>query len=187
MLLAPSFHNNNIFIFVGLLLTTLGLVVIGQIPPKPVMEKSGVVVLIFLTIGLTVIWVNLNNKLPDDENSLIEMMGNNDEDVSFSAAHKLVKIGKAPLLRACLNSNPNVRGCAAHFLMNFPGKDVQTVLMTTAKDSDPWVRMWSAYSLGEIGDKDAVKTLEKLSTDDKDFVELDAKEALDKLKSRIQN
>jgi len=193
MLLAPSFHNNNLFIFVGVLVTLFGLVFIGQIPPKPIIgtidrrEKNLVLLMAVLTIGATLVGVNLNNRIPEDENTLIERMGNNDMDVSFNAAHKLEQKGKGPFLRACLNSNPNVRACAAHFLMDFPGKDVQRTLITTANDTDPWVRMWSAYSLGEIGDKDAIETLKKLSLDEKDFVKLDAVEALEKLHSRIGN
>jgi hypothetical protein len=144
--------------------------------------SSTVVISVILVLGL----VYVKNKLPDDENALIKMMGNNDMQVSIDAAHKLLSKGKDPFIRACSDSDPKVRSVAAHFLMKFSGKDVQRTLLTTASDSDSYVRMWSAYSLGEIGDKDVVSTLVKLSKDSNENVRSYATEALGKVNGRIK-
>jgi hypothetical protein len=158
LFMAPSFRNDGLAISGGILLAVVGLLYIGQIPPKKSVvtedvsksdiqhlkiqersKKSLFFILVPLSICVAISLVYWLNKLPDDENALIELMGNNDESLSFNAAHKLEQKGKDPFIQACSNSNPKVRACAAHFLKDFTGKEVQGTLMTTANDSDPWV------------------------------------------------
>ena len=59
-------------------------------------------------------------------------------------------------------------------------------LLESAVDSDRYVRMCSAYSLGEIGSAKALPTLERLLNDPEAIVRMNAEQALKKLRGRIQ-
>ena len=54
-----------------------------------------------------------------------------------------------------------------------------------SKDSDPHVRMWAAFSLGKIGNSQALTTLHELSADgEQEIVRSQAKEAIDEIKKK---
>jgi len=123
--------------------------------------------------------------LPDDVDSLTELMGSNDQEIHLGAAHKLKrKFGKEPFLAALKHPNPNVRSVAVHFLSFFREPGVQEALISMASDSDPFVRKWVAYSLGQIGDKHAFLTLRDLAKDDQGMVRRSAEESIPELRRR---
>lgn len=125
--------------------------------------------------------------LPDDVPTLIELMGNNDLAIHTAAARKLMKHGKEPFLTALHHKNPNVRAVAAHFLGLLHDPSVQDELIKSAYDPDHYVRMWSAFSLGEIGDEKALPTLIALTKDKERVVRDRAEESIAKLQKRLQH
>jgi len=135
--------------------------------------------------SLAAYWAE-DKMLPDDVPTLIELMGDNDMAINTDAARKLVKHGKEPFLTALHHKNPNVRAMAAHFLGLFHDPSVQVALIESATDPDHYVRMWSAYSLGDIGDEKALPTLKALTKDKEDVVRVYAEEAIAKLQKRAQ-
>jgi hypothetical protein len=126
-----------------------------------------------------------HRRVPDDVPSLIEMLGNNDMQLQAEAQQKLVLRGKDPLLQALRHPSPGVRANAAHGLGLLHDRSAEGNLLESAVDSDPHVRMWSAYSLGEIGSARALPILERLSNDPEAIVRMHAEEALEKLRGRI--
>jgi hypothetical protein len=155
-------------------------------------KKLLIVPLVAIVIASLAAYRTGDKMLPDDVPTLIELMGNNDMVVNTDAARKLMKHGKEPFLTALHNENPNVRAMAAHFLGLLHDPSVQGALIESATDPDHYVRMWSAYSLGEIGDEKALPALTALTKDkdDKDkegVVRVYAEEAIAKLKKRLQH
>ena len=125
-------------------------------------------------------------RIPDDVSSLIEMLGNNDMDLQSQALQRLVLHGKQPLLEGLRHRKPGVRANAAHGLGLLHDPSAEGDLLESAVDSDRYVRMWSAYSLGEIGSAKALPTLERLLNDPEAIVRMNAEQALKKLRGRIQ-
>lgn len=128
-----------------------------------------------------------DKRLPDDVPTLIELMGDNDMAVHTDAARKLMKLGKEPFLTALHHKNPNVRAVAAHFLGLLHDPSVQATLIESANDPDHYVRMWSAFSLGVIGNEKSLPTLTALTKDKVEVVRVDAQEAIAKLEKRLKH
>jgi len=150
-------------------------------------KKLLIVPLVAIAISsLAAYWAE-DKKLPDDVPTLIELMGENDMVVNTDAARKLMKHGKEPFLTALHHKNPKVRAMAAHFIGLIHDPSVQDALIKSATDPDHYVRMWSAFSLGEIGDEKALPTLTALTKDKEEVVRVDAEEAIAKLQRRLQH
>ena len=122
--------------------------------------------------------------LPDNVPLLIEMMGDNDMAVHTAAGRKLLKYGKEPFLTGLQHRDPRVRNRSAHFLGLLGDPSVQNDLVKASKDADPHVRMWVAFSLGRIGNSQALPTLNELAADEQEIVHRQAKEAIDEIKKR---
>jgi hypothetical protein len=123
--------------------------------------------------------------LPDDLPSLMSAMGDYDMSVSWHAADKVRRLyGRKGLFEALRHPNEYTRGNAAHTLMHCSGPDVEQALMSVAADPDDHVRMWVAWSLGEVGSAEARPTLETLSHDRAEIVRRRAAEALEKLSGK---
>jgi hypothetical protein len=143
-----------------------------------------VVPVLCLIVASVVAYNYEDPSIPKDIPSLIEMMGDNDIGRHMDAARKLKAYGKAPFLIAIKHENPNVRARAAHFLGLFKEASVQDVLIDASADSDPHVRMWLAYSLGQIGDSKALPALKVLANDKEEIVSSQAKEAIEQIQKR---
>ena len=124
--------------------------------------------------------------LPSDKAGLMEAMGSNDMAVNFSAARKFDRLfGTQGLLEALEHHNANTRAVAAHVLMDRPGPEVEAALIARATDSDEYVRMWCAFSLGKIGSASARPVLERLAHDKSEVVSRRAAESLEELQARL--
>jgi len=124
--------------------------------------------------------------LPSDKAGLMEAMGSNDMAVNFSAARKFERLFGVPgLLEAMEHPSANTRAVAAHFLMDHPGPEVEAALIERADDSDEYVRMWCAFSLGKVGTGNARPVLERLAQDKSQVVSRRAAEALEELQDRL--
>lgn len=126
--------------------------------------------------------------LPEDLPSLIQAMGSNDMRVNFAAAHRVERLfGIEGLLAALVSENASARGVAAHSLMRHPGSKTQEALLNASRDGDEYVRMWSAFSLGKIGDESALPRLKDLERGDPSpLVTRRAQEAARALEQRLQ-
>lgn len=126
--------------------------------------------------------------LPDDLPSLIEAMGSNDMRVNFAAAHRVEKLfGFEGLLVALESENASSRAVAAQSLVRHPGNKTQAVLLKASHDSDEYVRMWSVFSLGRIGDATVLPRLKELEIDPSPLVTRRAREAAQALQQRLQS
>jgi len=150
-------------------------------------KKLLIVPLVAIVIASLAAYRSEDKMLPDDVPTLIELMGDNDLAVHTAAARKLMKHGKEPFLTALHHKNPNVRAVAAHFLGLLHDPSVQDALIESATDPDHYVRMWSAFSLGEIGDEKALPTLTALMKDKERVVRDRAEESIAKLQKRLQH
>jgi len=112
------------------------------------------------------------------------MMGDNDMAVHTAAGRKLLNYGKEPFLTGLQHPDPRVRNRAAHFLGLLGDPSVQNDLVKASKDSDAHVRMWVAFSLGKIGDLEALPSLQELAADEQEIVRREAKEAIEEVKNR---
>lgn len=148
-------------------------------------KKTIYVIPVVCLIIASVVAYNYENKsLPDDIPSLIKMMGDNDIGRHMAAARKLKTYGKEPFLIAIKHKNPNVRARAAHFLGLLNDPSVEATLIEASTDTDSHVRMWVAFSLGEIGDKEALPTLNILVNDKEKIVSNKAQEAIKIIENR---
>jgi HEAT repeat protein len=112
-------------------------------------------------------------------------MGSTDMRVHVAASKKVEKLyGEQGLLTALSHSNAGTRARAALWLQDFRTPEARAALGTASSDSDDHVRMYVAYSLGEIGTSSDLGTLERLAGDPAEIVRLKAAEAIDKLKAR---
>ena len=124
--------------------------------------------------------------LPSDKAGLMAAMGSNDMAVNFSAARKFERLFGVPgLLEAMEYPSANTRAVAAHFLKDHPGPQVEAALIKRADDTDEYVRMWCAFSLGKVGTGNARPVLEHLAQDKSQVVSRQAAEALDELQDRL--
>ena len=115
-------------------------------------------------------------------------MGDHDMRVSFAAARRVQRLfGKDGLFQALKHPNSYTRSKAAHFLMDFHGADVEAALSAASADPDAHVRMWSAWSLGEVGTAAVLPVLEKLAQDPEEIVRLEAVKALEKVRQRSRS
>lgn len=64
------------------------------------------------------------------------------------------------------SENPGVRGEAAEALAHFHRKASHRVLLNGLTDSSKEMRFWCAFSLGQMGDADALPVLKKLAAKD---------------------
>ncbi len=148
-------------------------------------RKSLLVFPLVAIIVASLLAYNTEDKmLSDNVPALIELMGDNDLNTHTAAARKLMKHGKDPFLTALDHKNPNVRAVAAHFLGLLHDPSVQDALIKSSSDPDHYVRMWSAFSLGEIGNEKGLQVLKELSQDGERVVRLEAEEAISKIQKR---
>jgi HEAT repeats len=89
--------------------------------------------------------------------------------------------GAGALLEGVRSANACIRAEAAHGLMRYEGAEVLAALLDAARDGDAHVRMWAAWSLGELGDPIALPVLDGLTRDRRDFVAVMAAEAVAKI------
>ena len=143
-----------------------------------------IVPIVCLVIAAIAAYSHEDKSLPRDIPSLIEMMGDNDIGRQMAAARKLKSSGKAPFLTALNHKNPRVRATAAHFLGLLNDTSVQNVLIESSKDADPYVRMWTAFSLGRIGDLKALPVLNILADDKEEIVRRRAITAIENIRKR---
>lgn len=125
-----------------------------------------------------------HDPLPDDIPSLIKLMGDNDMQVSYEAARKLRKQGRAPFLEALHHSDSRIRSSAARSLGFLGDPKAQDALLEVSNDSNVHVRMWVAFSLGKIGDAKALETLNRLAKDDETIVRNEAIKAIENLRGK---
>jgi len=92
--------------------------------------------------------------------------------------------GAPALLQALRGDNACIRAEAAHGLMAYGQAGVQAALIRAGRDRDPHVRMWAAFSLGEVGGEAALPVLRDLENDPRDFVAAMAVEAVVKIQNR---
>jgi hypothetical protein len=151
---------------------------------EDVIKRKGIYVVPLLCLLTAAIVAYMYDPLPDDRLSLIEMMGSNDMERHTAAGRKLLKYGKAPLLMALQHQDARVRNRAAHFLGLLGDPSVQGDLIKASKDSDPHVRMWVAFSLGKIGNSQALPALHELAVDEQEIVRTQAKDAIEEIKKR---
>ncbi|TAN37941.1 MAG: HEAT repeat domain-containing protein [Nitrospirae bacterium] len=149
-----------------------------------VRKRIFIVPLFCIIVAATIAYSSEDKSVPSDIPALIEMLGDNDIGRHMAAARKLKAYGKAPFLTAIKHQNPNVRSVAAHFLGLLNDPSVQDVLIETSKDPDQYVRMWTAFSLGRIGDKKALPTLQLLAQDREEIVRLRAEEAINEIQRK---
>lgn len=125
-------------------------------------------------------------QLPEDLPALMGLLDcKSDMKVKHCAINKIRDAHGAPgLLQALHSENACIRAEAAHGLMSFKDSAVRTALTDAGRDRDPHVRMWAAYSLGEVGDDGALLVLAELEKDPKDFVAVTATEAARKIRER---
>ena len=91
--------------------------------------------------------------------------------------------GASGLLQALQSENPCARSEAAHGLRSFKQERVVAALLERLRDEDLHVRMWAAYSLGDIGDATALPSLAALEKD-VNFVAMAAKTAESSIRQR---
>jgi hypothetical protein len=176
---------------IGLTLATIlsvfihtGKKVDGGAPPLYSRKSLLIFPLIAIIFAVFVAYKMEDKTLPDNVPALIELMGDNDLSIHTAAARKLMKHGKEPFLSALHHKNPSVRAVAAHFLGLLHDPTAQDALIKSSRDPDHYVRMWSAFSLGEIGSEKALPVLELLMRDKENVVRLKAEESISKIKKR---
>jgi HEAT repeat protein len=115
----------------------------------------------------------------------MEAMGSTDMQVHFAASQKVKdSYGEQGLMTALHHSNAGTRARAAMWLHHYRTPDARAALLTASSDRDDHVRMWVAYSLGEIGTSADVAILERLAGDSAEIVRLKAAEAIGKVNDR---
>ena len=119
----------------------------------------GLVVIVLLCAGC-------EPTVPDERSVLTSAMGNNDMNISTAAMRKMVQRYGGPGLREALkNPDGTIRGRAAHGLAFCAGAQNERAVLDAVSDHDEYARNWVAYSLGQIGTSDSVRTLSELSND----------------------
>jgi HEAT repeat protein len=68
--------------------------------------------------------------------------------------------------------------------MVYDAPRVRAALLAAAGDRDAHVRMWAAFSLGEVANEAALPVLAELAKDPMDFVATMATEAIRKIENR---
>jgi HEAT repeat protein len=123
---------------------------------------------------------------PASVEPLIELLGNQGEEVRLYAAYALggIKDRRAvpPLTRTLKDTSSSVRGIAAHALGQIGSRDATAALVAALEDPSSHVRATAAYALARIGDRSAVPKLEVQLQKDTDFTSRKAaQEAIDAL------
>jgi len=113
------------------------------------------------------IWIFLvsgcNQRLPNDFESLMELMNSNDETTSVNASNELsTQFGKDGLLRVLAEGKGRARARAARWLWRYEGRDVeQALLEIVAMESDSYLRVQALWSLADIGSDRALATVDE--------------------------
>lgn len=92
--------------------------------------------------------------------------------------------GEPALRDALRGESACIRAEAAHGLAVYREARVEAALIAAGRDRDAHVRMWAAYSLGEVGGEAALPLLSDLEKDRHDFVAAMAIEAVRKIENR---
>jgi bilin biosynthesis protein len=123
----------------------------------------------------------------DSLEPLIKALNDSDKEIRKGAAHVLGIIGDSkaiePLIKTLSDKNKLVRREASTALSHM-GKEAVDPLIKTLQDPDWKVRGAAVWALGAIGDSKAVNEVEKLLNDEKNFVVVGARYALDKLTNK---
>jgi hypothetical protein len=126
-------------------------------------------------------------RVPDDLPGLMSAMANNDMSIHVAAMRKIVqRYGGPGLLKALASPNERTRTRAAHGLAFCPGAANEGALIGAASDRDEYVRIWAAYSLGQIGSALGSETLDRLQRDDSAGVRDSAARAKAVLHARLR-
>jgi HEAT repeat protein len=119
--------------------------------------------------------------------TLILLLHDSDEDVRYSAAEALGKLGDVkaiePLIVALGDEDELVRVAAAEALGRFGSARVVLPLTKALRDTSKWVRRSVATALGILGDGRAVTFLNLALKDDVEDVRKAAEEALEKIRA----
>lgn len=138
-----------------------------------------------IIFGISGVAAYIYDDLPDDAPSLIEMLADNDTSRHIAAGRKLSKkFGKEPLLAGLRHPDARVRSGSAHFLSWFRDPFVVSELVKAANDPNERVRMWVAFSLGEIGNQQVLAVLSTLVSDNQEVVRRQAAESIEKIKKQ---
>jgi HEAT repeat protein len=124
---------------------------------------------------------------PASVDPLIELLGNQSEEVRLYAAYALGGLmdrrAVPALTRTLTDASSSVRGIAAHALGQIGSRDATAALIAALEDTSAHVRSTAAYALARIGDREAVPKLEAQLQKDPDFTSRKAaQEALDALR-----
>jgi HEAT repeat protein len=126
-------------------------------------------------------------RVPDDLPGLMSAMANNDMSIHVAAMRKVIQNYGGPGLRKALASpDERTRARAAHGLSFCPGVENEGALVGAASDKDEYVRIWTAYSLGQIGSARGSETLDRLQRDDSAGVRDSAARAKAVLNARLR-
>jgi HEAT repeat protein len=126
-------------------------------------------------------------RVPDDRPGLMSAMAENDMSIHVAAMRKVIQRYGGPGLRKALASpNERTRARAAHGLASCPGVENEGALVGAASDRDEYVRIWAAYSLGQIGSARGSETLDRLQRDDSAGVRDSAARAKAVLDARLR-
>jgi hypothetical protein len=121
--------------------------------------------------------------LPEDVESLLGLLDcTADLKLKHCATRRIHDLHGAPaLLEGLRRANACIRAEAAHGLMRYDEPEVLGALLDAARDADAHVRMWAAWSLGELGDALALPVLAALAEERREFVAVMAREAIEKI------
>ena len=126
-------------------------------------------------------------RLPNDLQSLMEMMNSNDQTTSVDSSNKVSRdYGAKGLLVVLAQGKPNARAMAALRLRHFPGEDVERALLDTAgKESDEFLRAQALCSLASVGTESSLDVAERSTHDPDGYVVYCAEEAVNAIKERL--
>jgi HEAT repeat protein len=112
----------------------------------------------------------LSNFATEMASSLISLLDNAERADTRSAAAYVLGFGRFASARTSLehvlddaNEESSVRGHAAEALAYIQGKESVDVLLRHLDDSDPGVKYWCTFALGQIGDPKALPALKQLA------------------------
>lgn len=118
---------------------------------------------------------------------LIEALKGNDKEIKKGACKviRYIKDPKAiePLIELLYDGNKMVRREASTTL-SLMGEEAVDPLLAILNDDDWKVRGAAVWALGGIGDKRALESVEKLLDDEKNYVVVGAKYAVDNIKKQ---
>jgi HEAT repeat protein len=129
---------------------------------SPAVRRQAIQALGELNFAYSQVLATINQALFDD----------NDSEVRKSAAYSIGLLAHQDSLSPLLNTlnnkseDPSVRGMAIEALISFHDRSVISLLISLLSDEEAEVRFWSVFALGQLGAKDALPELKRLSRED---------------------